>query len=135
MKRSFSHERTCRENIAYLLLGVSLILFISLMIGKTVYSMEKNDSRGHILDDHSVEAEEEYRAQVRDILDELGYRNAGIMLSVVVEGDGNRDYTLRINHRKLTDDSSAGVRKTQELKQRIGALSGILTDSDVEVIF
>lgn len=120
-----------RSKMLYIIATAFLILMISLMVGRTVYSMEKNDSRGRILDGYYKEAEDAYKEQVRNVLNEMGYRNAGIMLSVVVEGDGIRNYTLRINHRKLNDESSAGIEKKNELIKKLGEIPAITEGTSV----
>lgn len=120
-----------RNNAVYIIATAFLILMISLMVGKTAYSMEKNDSKGRILDGYYKEAEEAYTGQVRNVLNEMGYRNAGIMLSVVVDADGIRNYTLKINHRKLNDDSSAGIEKKNELIKKLGEIPAITEGSVV----
>ena len=122
-----------RRNVVYLIVTILLILFISLMIGKTAYSMEKNNSRGRILDGYCKEAEDRYTDQVRDVLNEMGYRNAGIMLSVVVEENGIRNYTLRINHRKLNDESKAGDEKKEELIKALERIPAIMEGSSVNI--
>ena len=123
-----------RTNVIYLIATAFLILMISLMAGKTVYSMEKNDSRGQILNGYTGQTEAEYTEQVRKTVNEMGYRNAGIMLSVVVDGDGIRNYTLRINHRKLNDESSSGITRKNELIKALGRVPVIMEDSTVEIV-
>ncbi len=47
------------------------------------------------------ELEENYEMRLRDMLENKGYRNAGITMTKVYQTDGGRDYTIQIHHRRI----------------------------------
>lgn len=47
-----------------------------------------------------VQQEQAYMEQVREILEEAGLEQAGLMLNYVREADGRRTYTLQVHHRR-----------------------------------
>ncbi|MCR4787352.1 MAG: hypothetical protein K5888_02080 [Lachnospiraceae bacterium] len=121
--------------LIYLALTVIFIVLIAFLIKGTVYSMESDASSCRILDGYTREAENEYSAGVRRILDEEGYRNAGIMLSVIVPSCGSREYSLNINHRKFAEESEKSLTKKEEVKQKIEALKMPTDNASVNISF
>ncbi len=45
--------------------------------------------------------EERYEQVIRDTLSDWGYDNAGITMTKVFLEDGNREYTVKIHHRRI----------------------------------
>ncbi|MCR4990749.1 MAG: hypothetical protein K6A38_07800 [Lachnospiraceae bacterium] len=128
-------KRSKGGNIIFGLVTATLILFISLMVKGTVYSMERPSSKGVILDGYTQSLENDYRREVKEVLEKAGFRNAGIMLSVVVDSDAMRDYTLHINHRKLSDESENGTERREMLIHELEQIKAPLEDSTVSVVF
>lgn len=100
-------------------LTVILVLVIVFCIKGTVMSRE-NDARGKI-NRHYAVLEQEYRDRTRRLLEEQGLGNCGVNIRWVDEGDGSREYTVLLHHRRLD-------RMTEEEKS-------VLTDMLVEMEF
>lgn len=87
-----------------ILLGVATLLLVILaagMISITTYSVDR-DNEKKAMDSYYKALEKQYVAEVRERMNELGYNNAGVMLTRSVNVDGTRKYTLKLNHKKLT---------------------------------
>ena len=80
-------------------LTVILVLIIVFCIKGTVMSRE-NDARGKI-NRHYAVLEQKYRDRTKQLLEEQGLKNCGVNIRWVNEGDGSREYTVLIHHRKL----------------------------------
>lgn len=78
------------------------------------------------------EAESEYISQVRAVLDENGFCNAGINLDKVTTNQGDLAYTLSIHHRRFAkiDDS-----KKNEIREDIENLMLDVRFSRVSVVY
>lgn len=62
--------------------------------------------------------EEEYCMNMRHLLDEKGYRNSGITIRWISDGQGTRDYMVFIHHRKIERLDDQGKEKLlRELSQ------------------
>lgn len=81
------------------ILTILLILATVFCIKGTVMSKESNnDGRKNR---YYAALEQEYLDQTRLILEEEGFRNCGVNLRWVADGDGSREYTVLLHHRKL----------------------------------
>ena len=48
------------------------------------------------------ELEDHYTEQLRELLAEKGYRNAGITMTKIYQPDGSREYTVQIHHKRIS---------------------------------
>lgn len=51
--------------------------------------------------------EEDYTQQLKSVLTDKGYRNAGITMTKIYQTDGSREYTVQIHHKRI-DQLSEG---------------------------
>lgn len=61
-------------------------------------------------EEYYEQLEREYITRVRGFLAEQGYRNSGVTLSRVVDGEGQRSYMIRVHHsamEQLNDEKLA----------------------------
>ena len=87
-----------------ILLGVATLLLVILAVGMisiTTYSVDR-DNEKKAMDSYYKALEKQYVAEVKERMNELGYNNAGVMLTRSVNVDGTRKYTLKLNHKRLT---------------------------------
>ena len=80
-------------------LTVLLVLIIVFCVKGTVMSRE-NDERGRQNHYYAV-LEREYLERTRLLLEEEGLRDCGVNLRWIADGNGNREYTILLHHRKL----------------------------------
>lgn len=109
-------------NLSFVMLTMCLVLVSAFCITKTVQSQTNTEQ---------IELEQYYRVQeeqlvngVRVYLNEVGFRNSGVMLTRVVAADGMREYTVTVHHDKISK-MDAGQR--EELKEQ---LSGFYFPAD-----
>ena len=88
-----------RGTFAFLALTVFLVLITAFCITGTVNGQRKLEG---------YEQDVLYRAQencmvqeIRDYLEQEGYKNSGVMLTRVLEADGSREYTLTVHHGRI----------------------------------
>lgn len=108
------------------LLGMLIIIVFCIFGTMTVNAVRHQK----MTDEAYTEFEKTYRDRVRAYMDDLGYKNAGIMLTKVVDCDGKRTYTLEIHHRRfslLSDEEKSKV--ITDLQ----GLAGIDTNNDTDV--
>ena len=90
-------RRETVSNITFYVTTVMLILIIVLCVGGTVKSESRNETQ-------RIETrvqEQQLLTQMRQYLNENGYRNSGVTLSYVADEDGSCDYTFTIHHKKI----------------------------------
>ena len=90
-------RRQSVSNIAFLITTVMLILIIVLCIGRTV----KSESRSETQRIENRVQEQQLLSDMRQYLEEHGYRNSGVTLTYAVDTDGSCDYTFTIHHRRI----------------------------------
>lgn len=89
------------KDALFILATVILVILISLLFKGTVHSMPKS-MQTDSMEKYYVSLEKEYVSNVKMRLADAGYSNAGVMLTKVISADGSREYTLSINHKKLS---------------------------------
>lgn len=92
------------KDLLFFVFTIILIVLISLLFKGTVYSMPKSAS-AELDEKYFISIEKQYVSEIKDALADEGYLNAGVMLTKIVDADGNREYTLCVNHKKLSDDA------------------------------
>jgi len=90
-------RRQLVSNIAFYSATAVFILIIVLCIGATV----KSESRDEAQRMENRAREQQLMSNMRQYLEENGYRNSGVTLTYAVEEDGSCDYTFTIHHRKI----------------------------------
>lgn len=99
-------------------LTVILVLIIVFCVKGTVMSRENAE---HGKQNHYYAAlEQEYLDRTQQLLEEQGLKNCGVNVKWVTDGDGSREYTILLHHRKLD-------RMTQEEKL---VLQNMLTEME-----
>lgn len=91
------------SNVAFYSTTEVLILIIVLCIGVTV----KSESRDEAQRMENRIQEQQLMSDMKQYLNENGYRNSGVTLTYVVEEDGSPDYTFTIHHKKINSMSEA----------------------------
>ena len=90
-------RRQLVSNIAFYSTTAVLIFIIVLCIGATVKSESRDETRRM---ENRVQ-EQQLMSDMRQYLNENGYRNSGVTLTYAVEEDGSCDYTFTIHHKKI----------------------------------
>ena len=96
-----------------LLIAASLVIAFS--IKGTACSMDKGERGRRAMEEYCRSVEKEYVVNVKKILKDNGYTNAGVMLTKVFNNDGTRRYTLSINHRRF----AGAEEKAENIKEKI----------------
>ena len=84
------------KNLKWILTTIVLILVTAFSIAGTVIS--KNDFKAGELEQYYLQKEKQLTEDVRDFLNQKGYRNSGMTVTRVVESNGNREYTVTVHH-------------------------------------
>lgn len=85
------------SNITFCMTTAMLILIIGLCVGGTVKSGSRNETQRI---ENRVQ-EQQLLTQMRQYLNENGYRNSGVTLTYVTDEDGSCNYTFTIHHKKI----------------------------------
>lgn len=91
------------SNIAFYSTTVVLILIIVLCIGATVKSESRDEARRM---ENRIQ-EQQLLSDMRQYLNENGYRNSGVTLTYAMDENGCCDYTFTIHHKKINSMSEA----------------------------
>ena len=84
------------KNLKWILTTIVLILVTAFSIAGTVIS--KNDFKAGELEQYYLQKEKQLTEDVRDFLNQKGYRNSGVTVTRVVEANGSREYTVTVHH-------------------------------------
>lgn len=84
------------KNLKWILTTIVLILVTAFSIAGTVIS--KTDFKTGELEQYYLQKEKQLTEDVRDFLNQKGYRNSGVTVTRVVEANGNREYTVTVHH-------------------------------------
>lgn len=88
----------------YFITFIFVFVIVS-MVTITVNATE--DKRLQHNNEYYEELEEQYIEALRSSLEENGYRNAGITMTKVFYENGEREYTVRLHHRRMEKLSKA----------------------------
>ena len=91
------------SNIAFYSTTLVLILIVVLCIGATV----KSESREEAQRMENRALERQLLSDMRQYLEDNGYRDSGVTLTYAVGEDGRCDYTFTIHHKKINGMSEA----------------------------
>lgn len=79
--------------------SVILIFIIFFCSTETVISQNRTDARR--TSQYYTAMEEEYKANISQMLNEKGFVNSGVNIRWISDGDGTRTYTVIIHHRRI----------------------------------
>lgn len=86
-----------RRNLGFVFLTAFLVLVTGCSAGGAALCQAKGTVR--VSEGHYAGLEEAYVKEVRQLFEEAGLPDAGVMLTHVRESDGTRIYTLLVHHR------------------------------------
>ncbi len=106
-------NRSLRDRIAkaaaFILFTVLLVLGLALFGSQTVLSESEEE---FLVDEESLRVlEQKYVSQIRDYLEEQGFKNSGVTLTWIMEEDGSRSYEVALYHK--------GIGKLSEEKREV----------------
>lgn len=84
-----------------------ITLFLVFVIALCVRGSVQGQTEGKQREYYNT-LEREYRAQIREILEQEGFEKSGVNMTWVSGAEGGRLYTVRIHHYGLTQMSRAG---------------------------
>lgn len=124
-------ERKCifieKKYLAVTLLFIAVILFCA---KGTVMSREKD---GNLADRQYYRViENEYIGEMRDVLEECGYKNCGITMTKVMEKNMPNMYTVLIHHKRLRSLDENG---RESLKTALSGVSFPVEESRFSYVF
>ena len=122
------------SNITAIICGIlTTFLVICIVIAAVPAVCRAGESRNEKLEDEAFrELAGEYKASLRDYLEEKGYENAGITLTYVSLKDGERTYTALIHHRRFASLSDA---EKDTFSESLEMLGRDLTGCEVCVVY
>ena len=92
-------KRRVQGTIGFMAVTICLVLVTAFCVVQTVKSQCAADV-GELEGYYQVKEKEMVR-QTRAFLQEAGYKNSGVALTRVVDGEGKRQYTMTIHHGKI----------------------------------
>lgn len=92
-------KKTVNKNILFYGATAVLIMIITLCCSITV--MSKSDITAKEKQAYYLEKEQEVVKETRAFLNEKGFRNSGVSMTRIVNGEGEREYTIMLHHEKF----------------------------------
>ena len=99
------------------LITAVLVAVIAFCITGTVSGRSKNQDR--VEEKYYKTMEKNYVGEIKSLLSEKGFKNSGVTMTRVTEGDGTRIYTVEIHNKRIDRLGSA---KKQELREECSAI-------------
>lgn len=92
-----------REKLAKEVLFVIFTFVVSMVIAFFISGTVVSQADGKVtVDEESFPIlEEEYVEEIKGLLDDLGYENSGVNLTMVADGEGNRSYQVKLHHKRI----------------------------------
>ena len=85
------------------LVAVTILLVLTAAFFCVETVMSRTDLNARELEEYYLEKEKELTREIRDVLEEKGFENSGVMVTRVVETDGSRRYTVTVHHGSIDD--------------------------------
>lgn len=104
------------RNLLFCAFTALLVMVIALCVTGTVIGQSHIDERE--MEAYYQAKEREMIVEVRNYLNDNGFKNSGVALTRVVDEEGNREYTLTIHHDRIDAMSDE---KKNELKVELSA--------------
>ena len=82
--------------LGFVAVTVLLVLIAALFVGETV--MSRTGIAARDMEEFYLAKEKKLTEEVRELLALKGFENSGVMVTRVVEADGNRLYTVTVHH-------------------------------------
>lgn len=97
-------RRNHREKMIKEVLFVIFTFAVSMIIAFFVRGTVVSQADGNItVDEKSFPLlEEEYVEEIKALLNELGYENSGVNLTMVTDGEGTRSYQVKLHHKRIS---------------------------------
>ena len=118
------------KKIAFVLSTILLILISAFCIVGTVYSQERDKQK--VDPAFYSQMEQDYKANLKEVLEEAYCNNSGITITHVTDEEGNRSYQVVIHH-KLIDGMEESSR--QNLLDKLSAVPFPDTTCTLEIGF
>jgi len=92
-----------REKLAKEVLFVIFTFVVSMVIAFFISGTVVSQADGKVTVDEErfPILEEEYVEEIKGLLDDLGYENSGVNLTMVADGEGNRSYQVKLHHKRI----------------------------------
>lgn len=103
-----------KKNFSFVVAVIISVLIISFCMTETVMGQSRADHRRE--KQYYLAMEKEYYADMKALLTKMGYADSGITIRWIVEETGERNYTVMIHHRRITQLDDAGK---EELLQEL----------------
>ena len=96
--------KTRREKLAKEVLFVVLTFAVSMVIAFFISGTVVSQADGKVTVDEECYPllEEEYVEEIKELLNELGYENSGVNLTMVADTEGNRSYQVKLHHKRIS---------------------------------
>ncbi|MDE7341897.1 MAG: hypothetical protein K2N80_15315 [Lachnospiraceae bacterium] len=95
-----------KRNFSFVIAVIISVLVISFCMTETVMGQNRADHRRE--KQYYSAMEKEYYADMKALLTRKGYVNSGITIRWISEETGERNYTVMIHHRRITQLDDAG---------------------------
>lgn len=103
-----------KKNFSFVIAVIISVLIISFCVTETVMGQSRADYRRE--KQYYSAMEKEFYADMKELLTQKGYINSGITIRWVLEETGERNYTVMIHHRRISQLDDAGK---EELLQEL----------------
>lgn len=98
-------KKVWNSRILFWAVTCSLVVIIAFCVTGTVAS--RSDIAVQELENYYRVQEKELLRETKEFLREMGFKNSGVTLTRVVDGEGHREYTFTIHHGKIDKMSEA----------------------------
>lgn len=95
-----------KKNFSFVIAVIISVLIISFCMTETVMGQSRTEHRRE--KQYYSAMEKEYYADMKALLTRKGYVNSGITIRWVLEETGERNYTVMIHHRRITQLDDVG---------------------------
>ncbi len=95
-----------KKNFSFVIAVIISVLIISFCMTETVMGQSRTEHRRE--KQYYSALEKEYYADMKALLTRKGYVNSGITIRWVLEETGERNYTVMIHHRRITQLDDVG---------------------------
>lgn len=94
-------KRKVKGTIGFTAVTLVLVLVTALCVVMTVKSQSSVETAA--VENYYREKEQKVLADTREYLNREGFANSGVTMTRVVDEEGNREYTITVHHRKISN--------------------------------
>ena len=98
VERETYREKFVKEVMFVIFTFVACIIIAFFVCGTVV---SQADGKVSVDEECFPLLEEEYVEEIKELLNELGYENSGVNLTMVTDGEGNRSYQVKLHHKRM----------------------------------